>query len=284
MQNTVLEITIISRLKNEQEDFCLKGYKVRKYFIYFVIGILIFVILGLVISCVIYKITKISFSDINTMVASALGAVITLAGIIITIKETNKQNKKMHENQIKAYEQSLEDLRNKEVMPYFFLYKIDKNDSRMEESSNGIVIGLEENEEKTEMKEYGRLIIENIGNGPALRLSIRESGTFASYVIDNQYIKPGESKSISLMVFHKIVDFKKQEDYLNFTTKDVQIEICCRDIYNNEYVWEVDLKTHRDISTDAKDITNKDNYKEIYDMEIRGQKLKLKNDINMNYD
>ena len=86
------------------------------------------------------------------------------------------------------------------------------------------------------------------------------------------------------MVFHKIVDFKKQEDYLNFTTKDVQIEICCRDIYNNEYVWEVDLKTHRDISTDAKDITNKDNYKEIYDMEIRGQKLRLKNDINMNYD
>lgn len=60
----------------------------------------------------------------------------------------------------------------------------------MEESSNGIVIGLEENEEKTEMKEYGRLIIENIGNGPALRLSMRESGTFASYVIDNQYIKP----------------------------------------------------------------------------------------------
>lgn len=258
--------------------------KITKYLIGFIASIFGFVTIGIAISIIIAKISMISFNNVNTMVASTMGPVVTLIGIVITIQETNKQNKKMHENQIKAYEQSLEDSRNKEVMPYFFLYKIDKNDSRMEESSNGIVIGLEENEEKTEMKEYGRLIIENIGNGPALRLSMRESGTFASYVIDNQYIKPGESKSISLMVFHKIVDFKKQEDYLNFTTKDVQIEICCRDIYNNEYVWEVDLKTHRAISTDAKDITNKDNYKEIYDMEIRGQKLRLKNDINMNYD
>lgn len=266
-----------------------KTVKIIKYLIGFIASIFGFVTIGIAISILIAKISMtmismISFNTVNTMVASTMGPVVTLIGIVITIQETNKQNKKMHENQIKAYEQSLEDSRNKEVMPYFFLYKIDKNDSRMEESSNGIVIGLEENEEKTEMKEYGRLIIENIGNGPALRLSMRESGTFASYVIDNQYIKPGESKSISLMVFHKIVDFKKQEDYLNFTTKDVQIEICCRDIYNNEYVWEVDLKTHRDISTDAKDITNKDNYKEIYDMEIRGQKLRLKNDINMNYD
>lgn len=30
----------------------------------------------------------------------------------------------MHENQIKAYEQSLEDSRNKEVMPYFFYIKL----------------------------------------------------------------------------------------------------------------------------------------------------------------
>lgn len=261
-----------------------KTVKIIKYLIGFIASIFGFVTIGIAISTIIAKISMISFNNVNTMVASTMGPVVTLIGIVITIQETNKQNKKMHENQIKAYEQALEDSRNKEVMPYFFLYKIDKNDSRMEESSNGIVIGLEENEEKTEMKEYGRLIIENIGNGPALRLSMRESGTFASYVIDNQYIKPGESKSISLMVFHKIVDFKKQEDYLNFTTKDVQIEICCRDIYNNEYVWEVDLKTHRAISTDANDITNKDNYKEIYDMEIRGQKLRLKNDINMNYD
>lgn len=261
-----------------------KTVKIIKYLIGFIASIFGFVTIGIAISTIIAKISMISFNNVNTMVASTMGPVVTLIGIVITIQETNKQNKKMHENQIKAYEQALEDSRNKEVMPYFFLYKIDKNDSRMEESSNGIVIGLEENEEKTEMKEYGRLIIENIGNGPALRLSMRESGMFASYVIDNQYIKPGESKSISLMVFHKIVDFKKQEDYLNFTTKDVQIEICCRDIYNNEYVWEVDLKTHRTISTDANDITNKDNYKEIYDMEIRGQKLRLKNDINMNYD
>lgn len=261
-----------------------KTVKIIKYLIGFIASIFGFVTIGIAISTIIAKISMISFNNVNAMVASTMGPVVTLIGIVITIQETNKQNKKMHENQIKAYEQALEDSRNKEVMPYFFLYKIDKNDSRMEESSNGIVIGLEENEEKTEMKEYGRLIIENIGNGPALKLSMRESGTFASYVIDNQYIKPGESKSISLMVFHKIFDFKKQEDYLNFTTKDVQIEICCRDIYNNEYVWEVDLKTHRAISADANDITNKDNYKEIYDMEIRGQKLRLKNDINMNYD
>lgn len=68
--------------------------KITKYLIGFIASIFGFVTIGIAISIIIAKISMISFNNVNTMVASTMGPVVTLIGIVITIQETNKQNKK----------------------------------------------------------------------------------------------------------------------------------------------------------------------------------------------